>query len=231
MSATVTFDDVLDETTVSSANVTLVRTNDSSIINAIVASVEGGKTIQIRPNANLENGVEYHVEITSGVKNQTGLAFAGSVDVMTFTTETITPFMVDRIEARESSATADDTYVNGWRYIYHLTVNSGETDMRVRFDDWVNSDGESPGIAVNGNTRVLFNTVTGGDIGSVIGEFTEANIIDGFGDVSSFEIGNAYADQTLGAMIITPTMDTNLALPGITLRFDVFTKLPVNTAP
>lgn len=227
---TILFDDVLDITTVNSTNVKLWKVVDegNEIITAVVSLVEGGKTIQINPISNLENGEDYRVEVTSNVKNEAGLAFAGSTNVTTFTTEEITPIVIDSIVAVQSSATADDTFENGWRYTYHLTVNSGKENMKVRFNDWVNSVDEDETIEINDNTRALFNTETGGGIGSVVGSLTDDNITDGFGDVLSFEIGNTYEEQT-ASMVITSGMDTNLALPGVQIQFDVFTKLPSGT--
>jgi len=80
--------------------------------------------------------------------------------------------------------------------------------------------------------RLLFNSATGGGLGAVVG-LTDDDIIDGFGDVDSYAIGNDFEDQTLDGAptaIETAGLDTSTST-GRQVRFDVFTKLPESTAP
>jgi len=140
----------------------------------------------------------------------------------------IEPVVVDEIVAESSTATADDTYINGWHYIYRITVNTDETELSVKFTDWDNAD-TTDTIAANDNMRVLFNSVTANGLGAVVG-LTDSDIEDGFGDVDSYAIGNDYTDQTPDVIDISG-LDTGNVRDGRQVQFDVYTKLPVTTVP
>lgn len=44
---------------------------------------------------------------------------------------------VTGIERVKTYATADGTYTNGWEWIFHITVPTAETELKMRFKDWV----------------------------------------------------------------------------------------------
>lgn len=226
---TITFDEVLDAATVNSTNVKLVKSDTDIAVSAVVSLVEGGQTVLITPDSNLENGTEYYFVITSGITDEAGNALdnpIGAADKAShkFMTASIEPIVVDEVITVSNAATADDTYLNGWHYIYKITVNTDETDLYVKFTNWLHTN-LSDTVAANGNMRALFNTTDGSGMGATVG-LTNADIISGFGDISSYEIGNDYTDQTT-AMDITG-MDTSTA-DGRQVQFDVFTKLPIGT--
>ena len=147
-----------------------------------------------------------------------------------FTTATIEPIVIDDIIAVQSSASADNSYANGWHYIYKITVNTPETNLLVKFTDWLKIGGSAT-VPANGNMRLLFNTATGNGLGSSVGTIPETDIVNGFGTVESYEIGNDYGDQTLGGTaqaIDISSLDTNTRA-GRQIQFDVYTKLPSGT--
>ncbi|MDP2647928.1 MAG: hypothetical protein Q8P35_01655, partial [Candidatus Yanofskybacteria bacterium] len=161
---------------------------------------------------------------------------------ITFEGITPEPFVVDEERVVSDTGVPTDLYTDGWRHTFFLTINAtDETDLWVRFGrgenfsipNWLNvSDGES-NIPVTGNMRVLFNTVTGGDLPVRVGGLTEDDIIDGFSGVVSFEIGNSFNDQKVNGTstaMNTAGLDTNLSASGRQIRFHIFTKIPEGTA-
>lgn len=230
---TITFSEILAASTVNSSNIQLIKYDDDTAVPIIVLLVEGGKKVLIMPENNLENDVKYYFAVSDVVTDEAGNDLANPITDKSnnFTTIAIEAIVVDDVEAKSSSATADDTYLNGWHYTYKITVNTDETDLYVQFADWVNSENETEIIPANGNMRILFNRETGTGIGTTVGGITEDNIVNGFGDVDSYEIGNAYTDQKLNdistAVDITD-LDTSTA-DGRQVQFDVFTKIPSGT--
>ncbi|MDO8530451.1 MAG: hypothetical protein Q7S10_03560 [bacterium] len=58
---------------------------------------------------------------------------------------------VDSIEVVDSSATADNTYPNGWKYIFHITAPTNEPNLAMKFSDWLSGANIIP---VANNMRV-----------------------------------------------------------------------------
>ena len=167
------------------------------------------------------------------MQDEVGNALVEALDENTksdheFTTVAVVPIVVDEIIAQNSTAVATDSYLAGWHYTFRITVNTDETDLSVKFEDWINSADPDEIVAANGNMRLLFNTDTGNGLGSIVG-LTDADIVSGVGPIASFAIGNEYADQTPGAIDIS-ALDISTD-SGRQIKFDVYTKLPITTAP
>jgi hypothetical protein len=60
---------------------------------------------------------------------------------------------VDSIEALKTTAIANDTYEDGWRYLFHITDPNSEENLSMRFSDWVGQNASNT-IPVANNMRV-----------------------------------------------------------------------------
>lgn len=231
----IVFSEPLKASTVNSSNIQLVKFSDDSIVPAVVSLVEGGTRVNIDPDSSLENNTQYYFAVSTGVQDEVGNALDGG-DVLDdttrddneFTTVAIQPIVVDEIVVQSNTAQATNLYLDGWHYTFRITVNTPETDLQVKFEDWVNSSNSLQTVAANGNMRLLFNSSTGNGLGSIVG-LTDADIVAGVGPIHSFTLGNAYGDQTPGPVDISG-LDISTD-PGRQIKFDVFTRLPVTTAP
>lgn len=58
---------------------------------------------------------------------------------------------VTSIDAVDTSATADNTYENGWKYVFHITAPTDEPDIAMKFTDWTSG---SSTIPVANNMRI-----------------------------------------------------------------------------
>ena len=61
---------------------------------------------------------------------------------------------VDSIDAQKTTAVANDTYEDGWRYVFHITAPNGEENLSMRFSDWFVSSTSSSTIPVANNMRI-----------------------------------------------------------------------------
>jgi hypothetical protein len=60
---------------------------------------------------------------------------------------------VTAIEAEKTTAIANGTFGDGWRYVFSITVPEDEEDLSMKFSDWEHSGGEHM-IPVAGNMRI-----------------------------------------------------------------------------
>ena len=60
---------------------------------------------------------------------------------------------VTSIESVDTSATADGTFANGWKYVFNVTVPTNETNVAMKFDDWMHTNNVNT-IAVANNVRI-----------------------------------------------------------------------------
>jgi len=55
---------------------------------------------------------------------------------VTLPTTTNGVLKVDSIESIDTTATADGTFTNGWKYVFNITVPTHETHLAMKFEDW-----------------------------------------------------------------------------------------------
>ncbi|MBI2096527.1 MAG: tandem-95 repeat protein [Candidatus Taylorbacteria bacterium] len=141
-----------------------------------------------------------------------------------------TGIVLDDVVPTKLFASADGTYLNGWHYTFRITINNpNETNLFVKFSDWVNASSTSDKVAVLGNTRLLINEKGGAAAGVGI---TDELIVSGSGTIKSYALGSAYENQTLNGTttaINLTEVDNNPDKAGRQVQFDVFTKLPPET--
>lgn len=64
-----------------------------------------------------------------------------------------TQLQVTSIEMIKTDATANGTFSDGWKYVFHITAPSNEQNLAMKFDDWMRTDGNGT-IPVGGNMRI-----------------------------------------------------------------------------
>jgi hypothetical protein len=62
------------------------------------------------------------------------------------------PLAVTSIVQNQSTAVADGTYANGWKWTFNVTVPSNETSLQMKFANW--TDGAGHTISPAGNMRI-----------------------------------------------------------------------------
>ncbi|RLC36581.1 hypothetical protein DRH29_04295, partial [candidate division Kazan bacterium] len=134
--------------------------------------------------------------------------------------------VIDDIVSVNSFAQANGTFEDGMHFLYRITVyDMSETDMSVKFSDWIKSDDSGSTIPVDGNTRLLIDE--SGGTGGVIGGYTEDVIVNGSGSLKSYELGNEYSDQSPSKIDIS---GIDLAgRMGRQVEFRVFFRVPEDT--
>ena len=61
--------------------------------------------------------------------------------------------MVTSIDAQKTTAVANGEFEDGWQYVFNITVPSDETNLAMKFADWMHSGGEHT-LPVGGNMRI-----------------------------------------------------------------------------
>jgi hypothetical protein len=61
---------------------------------------------------------------------------------------------VTSIETIDGTATADGSFENGWEYVFNITVPTDETELSMKFSDWINTANTSNTIPVANNMRI-----------------------------------------------------------------------------
>jgi len=136
----------------------------------------------------------------------------GDVITCTFTntatstgTTTDAALHVDSIDAQKTTAVANDSYADGWRYMFHITTPNQEENLSMRFSDWFTSNSSST-IAVANNMRVS----------SAQASSTAA---------ITLTAANAYSTPPMVMMT-----DLDPAMPGRQVQVLVEVKIPVGTS-
>lgn len=127
---------------------------------------------------------------------------SGSMGTSTGTT-TDAALHVDSIDAVKTTAVANNTYADGWRYVFHITAPNDEEKLSMRFSDWM---GGSSTIAVANNMRV--SSAQASSTGTI-----------------TLTAANAYSTPP---MIMTT--DLNPSMPGRQVDVLVEVKIPSGTA-
>ncbi|MEK7067916.1 MAG: hypothetical protein AAB956_02870, partial [Patescibacteria group bacterium] len=138
---------------------------------------------------------------------------------------TTIPGMTVQVYAEKTDGSADNTYTNGWRYRYEMTLNTTETKLQVQFPTGWQKSGGGGSIATDGNMRMLIDESTGGQI---TGLWDDTLITNGSGNVKSYALNTTYAGQNPLQSAID-ALDSNGTLTGRQIIFYVFTKIPVGT--
>ncbi len=60
---------------------------------------------------------------------------------------------VNSITATQTTATADGTFANGWKYIFHITDPTNEPNLTLKFGDWFDAAASST-IRAGGNIQI-----------------------------------------------------------------------------
>lgn len=60
---------------------------------------------------------------------------------------------VTSIEMIDTSATANGSFSDGWKYVFHITAPTSEPDLAMKFSDWLRTGGGGT-IAVANNMRI-----------------------------------------------------------------------------
>lgn len=68
-------------------------------------------------------------------------------------TSTMGVLKVDGVTAVRTTAVADGTFSNGWKYTFNITVPSNETHLSMKFADWMSTVGSTTLAAAN-NMRI-----------------------------------------------------------------------------
>lgn len=112
---------------------------------------------------------------------------------------------VDSIQVVKSNATADNSYGDGWEYIFNITVPTNEPDVAMSFSDWLGSVA-SDTLPVDGNMRIK----------------------------SAQASNNSFITLTGSNIFSSPplhiTKDLNPSLPGDQIQVEVDVKVPTSTA-
>ena len=144
---TVTFDEALDPTTVSSDTVMLVDEDDNEVP-ATVSLVEGGTKVVITPTSPLNYDEDYYIVVTGDIKDLAGNEYGiiEEYELAEFTTESepTGSLAVTGIDAIQTFATADDSFENGFSWLFHVTVPIDETFISMKFADFVSGANTIP---------------------------------------------------------------------------------------
>lgn len=112
---------------------------------------------------------------------------------------------VTSVQATDTSAVADGTFENGWKFVFNVTVPNNETHLAMKFADWLRAGGGGT-IPVASNMR----------ISSLQADNGNATVL--------LTAANTYTTPTLHI-----TGDLDLVTPGLQVQVTVDTAVPVAT--
>ena len=170
ISPTITFSEAMDAATLNSGTIQL-RTYSGDI--PVAASILYNSSIfvvTITPNTNLNYSTQYYLYV-SGAKDVVGNTVTAYITKANqeFTTQTeLIPSGIDYEVIPDSinfRSQPTDSYLGGWHYTFKVTVNNmDETNLSVKFADWVNTADGAMTVPALGNIRLLINSETGGQL-------------------------------------------------------------------
>jgi len=112
---------------------------------------------------------------------------------------------VTSVETVDSTATADDTFENGWEYVFNITVPTNEDDLAMKFADWARTGGGGTIPAAN-NIRI------------------SSPQADNSGATVLITAANTYSTPALHM-----TGDLNPSMDGLQVKVTVEVKIPSDT--
>ncbi len=151
----------------------------------------------------LSEGTTYHFKIHSN--NGTATASSSDQTFLTQSTASSTPLAVTGVDTVNASATANNNFADGWKWVMHVTVPDNEDAFRIRFSDWAMSSTTS--FPANGNIRL--STPQSSNAST-----TDSGII---------ATGNGYS----GWFYLTG--DASATTPGRQINLTIEVKIPVGT--
>ncbi len=139
----IVFSEALNPATVINTSVQLLTAANAPVV-ANVTLANGNQTVVITPTNPLDYGMVYHLSVASTLTDAAGNAFAGNTHAATFTTqsEPVAALAVTGISAVANAngstgfSTPDNTFDNGWRWTFHVTVPTTETQFAMKFSDF-----------------------------------------------------------------------------------------------
>jgi len=117
----------------------------------VLGTIAPDGTISGTWDDNYQGGVR-----TGAVSTVTGMAVAippvttGQISGSVGPTGTL---QVTSVESVDTSATADGTFANGWKYVFNVTVPTNEPNVAMKFDNWMHTNNINT-IAVANNLRI-----------------------------------------------------------------------------
>jgi len=151
---TITFSEAMDANSVNTNTVQLRKYSDDSVVSVTVSMNDARTVATLRPVVSLSNSTQYYIW-ASGTKDAAGntmTAYTTKAD-QEFTTvaEGVVALAVTGISTTNSTMTADATYANGGSWTFSITVPTTETELQLKFNDWVSG---ANSIATASNMRV-----------------------------------------------------------------------------
>ncbi len=111
------------------------------------ATLTGAHSVTL---SGLTPNTTYHFRVKSADASS-NLATSGDNTFTTAVDDNTAVLAVTGIDATRTYAVADGTFENGWAWTFHVTVPTDETQLRMKFDDFLGSP--SGTIPVAGNLR------------------------------------------------------------------------------
>jgi hypothetical protein len=112
---------------------------------------------------------------------------------------------VSSVEIVDSTAVADGTFGNGWKYVFNITIPTNETHLAMKFADWAKTGGGGTIAAVN-NMRISSPQANNG------------------GATVLITAANTYSSPTLNMI-----SDLDSELDGIQVKVTVETAIPIGS--
>ncbi|HEY4526356.1 MAG TPA: Ig-like domain-containing protein [Candidatus Paceibacterota bacterium] len=101
--------------------------------------------------ASLLEATTYHFKVQS--TNASSTATSSDMTFVTASTASTTPLAVTGTDTVQGTATADDTFLHGFKWVMHLTVPDTEDAFRMKFSDFTGSP--SGTIPTASNVRIF----------------------------------------------------------------------------
>ncbi len=156
----------------------------------------------------LLSGTTYNFKVSSG--NNVGTTTSSNMTFVTLSTGSSTPLAVNSIDTIDSSAVADGTYENGWKWVIHFTVPDNENAFRIQFTNWAMVGTPSTTFATANNVRI--STAQGSNASTTASGMTLSG-------------ANTYSDW------IYLTGDESASTPGRQVAVTVEVRIPLGTTP
>ena len=152
------------------------------------------------------------VLLNMSIKNRLKLLLAAIITISSFliapnTALALGNLTVTKITASKTYATADNTYSNGWSWIFDVTVPTNETDLNMKFTNWASGSNSIP-IAANAR-------------------FYSAQSLNASNENSAITLNSAETYSSV--MNIDPTDDLDAVTGGIQIQITVDFKIPVDS--